>query len=158
MNPLTFRAATTAEVAGRWRDGWGEIIVSIPHVYRAGDVEGSFALDSGEPVALVTWAAHGGEAEIVSLDAFVPGHAYGRAALRAAETRLVTSGISRLVLFTTNDNLGAQSIYLREGWRLVAVHLDAMDRVRAIKPGVPQIGMNDLPLRDMWEFEKRPSG
>jgi hypothetical protein len=35
----------------------------------------------------------------------------------------------------------------------VKVHLDAMDRVRELKPAVP-LDEDGLPLRDMWELVK----
>jgi len=103
---------------------------------------------------MVTWAIHGDAAEIVSLNAFEPGHGYGRQALAEAGRVLAAIGIARLWLVTTNDNLQAIAVYLRAGWRLTAVHLDAMDAVRALKPNIPHIGQNGLPLRDEWRFEK----
>jgi hypothetical protein len=48
----------------------------------------------------------------------------------------------------------ALSFYLRRGYRLVRVHLDAMDRVRRAKPQAPLTGNHRIPLRDMWELER----
>ena len=59
-----------------------------------------------------------------------------------------------LRVVTTNDNPRALSFYLRRGYRLLRLHLDAMDRVRALKPRVPLTGIDGSPLRDMWEMEK----
>ena len=147
--------ATPAEIErifGLWMDG---LVVTPSREYRPDDVEGGLLRDAdGTELAAVTWAQDGVEAEIVTLDALVRGRGYGRQALRAAEQALTACGVSDLVLFTTNDNLGAQALYLNEGYRLVAVHLDSMERVRALKPQVPAIGLHGLPLRDMWEFRK----
>ncbi len=43
---------------------------------------------------------------------------------------------------------------MRRGYRLVRLHLDAMDRVRQAKPQVRLIGDEGIPLRDMWELER----
>jgi hypothetical protein len=56
-------------------------------------------------------------------------------------------------LFTTNPNIGAITMYMRRGYRVVRIHLDAMERVRQLKPGVP-MEEDGLPLRDMWELHK----
>lgn len=150
-----FRPVATDEIAAAWRDDWGEFVVSESRIYRPADVDG-FALvgKDGGSLAMVTWTIEGDAAEIVSLNAFERGHGYGRQALAEAERRLAGMGIARLWLITTNDNLQAIAVYLRAGWRLTAIHLDAMDAVRALKPGIPLIGENDLPLRDEWRFEK----
>jgi hypothetical protein len=55
----------------------------------------------------------------------------------AAEEELRRRGAKTVVLATTNDNVRALNFYMRRGYRLVRLHLDAMDGVRARKPGVP---------------------
>ena len=54
----------------------------------------------------------------------------------------------------TNDNLRAAGLYLSRGYRLVRIHLDAVDRVREHKPKLPVEGYEGIPMRDLWEFEK----
>jgi hypothetical protein len=72
----------------------------------------------------------------------------------AVEEELRRRGVKAVHLVTTNDNHRALSFYLRRGYRLVRLHLDAMDRVRQSKPQVPLIGNDGIPLRDMWELER----
>jgi hypothetical protein len=72
----------------------------------------------------------------------------------AAEDELRKRGVKTAVLATTNDNARALNFYIKRGYRLVRVHFDAMDRVRALKPGVPMSGRDGVPLQDMWELEK----
>ncbi|MFT4218235.1 MAG: hypothetical protein QM619_13770 [Micropruina sp.] len=52
-----------------------------------------------------------------------------------------------------NDNTRALRSYQRAGWDLVALHRDAMDDVRRLKPGVPRHGMDGIPLRHQLELE-----
>lgn len=150
------RHARHNDIVEAWRERWGgELIVSPRRDYRPEDVEGLVATGgNGAVLGLVTWHLEAGEAEVVSLDALVPGKGYGRALLRNAVDRLREMGAERIVLFTTNDNVDAIRMYLLEGWRVVRIHLDAMDAVRAKKPEVPRTGLHGLPLQDMWELER----
>jgi hypothetical protein len=63
------------------------------------------------------------------------------------------AGCSRVWLITTNDNLHALCFYQRRGFQLVAVHRDAVSRSRKIKPSIPLIGANGIPIRDEIELE-----
>jgi hypothetical protein len=63
-------------------------------------------------------------------------------------------GVRTVTIVTTNDNLRAIAFYVRHGYRIVKVELDGLDRVRALKPGVPKTGQDGIPLRDMFELEK----
>jgi GNAT superfamily N-acetyltransferase len=152
---VEFRVLDTAVIAVAWRDSWGEVIVSKGNVIRPGDVEGvGLFTDSGELAAIGSFVIRADEAEVVSLEAVIRGAGHGRALLAEIELRVAARGAHRGWLITTNDNVHAIGVCLHAGYRLVAVHLDAMDAVRKLKPQVPQIGENGLPLRDEWEFEK----
>ena len=146
-----FRAANAEEISRAWGEEPYDFLVTPYRVYRPGDVEGVFLMVRGDDVALVTWSV--AEAEIVSLDAFVEGRGYGTAAMEYAEAQLQAAGCSDARLHTTNPNVRAITLYLRRGYRVVKIHLDAMDRVRALKPGVP-LEEHGLPLRDAWELVK----
>lgn len=151
----SIRTATLAEVDRVWRERWGLPNVTVKGQYMPADVEGLVAVDrEGRLLGLVTWAAD----ELVSLDALVQGEGHGSLLLAAAERAIFATGARQVVLITTNDNLRALGFYLRRGYRLVRVHLDEMDRVRKIKPGVPTLGIGGIPLRDMWELVKTADG
>ena len=64
-----------------------------------------------------------------------------------------TAGCRRVWLITTNDNLRALRFYQRRGFRLVAVHPNALARSRELKPSIPEIGLDGIPLRDELELE-----
>jgi len=118
-------------------------------------VEGLVWRDAGgAPLGLVTWCVDGERAEIVSLDALQEGRRIGARLMEVAEEELRRRGVRTLRVVTTNDNPRALGFYVRRGYRLVRLHPDAMDRVRALKPGVPLTGNDGIPLRDMWELQK----
>ncbi|HEU4758618.1 MAG TPA: GNAT family N-acetyltransferase, partial [Dehalococcoidia bacterium] len=137
-----------------WRERWGLPIVSVQREYQPADVEGLAWREGEEVSGLVTWAVDGDRAEIVSLDAFQPGRRIGARLMEAAEAELRRRGVRWLRVVTTNDNHRALGFYVRRGYRLVRLHLDAMDRVRERKPQVPATGNEGISLRDMWELEK----
>jgi GNAT superfamily N-acetyltransferase len=146
--------ATPEIVYEHWKR-WGLPVVSLRRNYMPEEVSGLAILDGDETVkALVTWNIEGKKAELVSLDAFPPGEGMGSLALQAAEKALAAAGIARIWLITTNNNLRAINFYLRRGYRLVAVHLNAMERVRRVKPQIPMADRNGILLRDLFEFER----
>ncbi|WP_208896861.1 GNAT family N-acetyltransferase [Streptomyces incarnatus] len=66
-------------------------------------------------------------------------------------------GSGRLWLVTTNDNVRDLRFYQRYGFDLVAVHRDAVARSRALKPTIPRLGMDGIPIRHELELELRLS-
>lgn len=149
--------ATPEEIDRLVRENWGVPVVCTDRLYEPADLEGLVWRDeAGKVKGLVTWAVDDDWAEIVTMDAFVQGAHIGGRLLDAAEAELRARGVRTIVVVTTNDNLRAQAFYMRRGYRLVRLDLDGMDRVRALKPGIPETGHEGLALRDMWEFRKGP--
>jgi GNAT superfamily N-acetyltransferase len=153
MSPLT--KPTPAEIEADWREfSGGPPIVALLREYQASDVTGAFALRGGDTTGLVTWYIDGAVAEIVSVHAEPQASGGGTVLMEAAENELRRSGVRRVVLATTSDNTKALRFYIKRGYRLTRVHLDALDRVRRFKPRVSGTGYDGLPLQDMWELEK----
>lgn len=63
-------------------------------------------------------------------------------------------GTRRLWLITTNDNAPAVAFYRAVGWRQCAVHRDAIEEARRLKPEIPRTGHAGKPIRDEIEFER----
>lgn len=150
------RRATEDEILRDWEEFTGGApVIGIFGEYYPRDVE-ALLLDDRErgQRGLVSWWAEGDRAEIVSLHAEPTGSGAGARLLDAAERTLREKSVKRVVLATTNDNVRALNFYIRHGYRLVRIHLNAMDRVRESKPSVPLEGNNGVPLQDVWELEK----
>lgn len=138
-----------------WEESWWMPVVSIDRTYSPEDVEGLAWRDEwGEPQGLITWHVEGDYAEIVSVDAYQQGRHIGGRLLDGAEAELRRCGVRRATIVTTNDNLRAIAFYVRRWYRIVRIALDDMDRVRKIKPTVPLLGNDNIPMRDMIELEK----
>jgi len=148
------RAWVVATLQGSWGS---TLVVSRGRCHDAACLPALVAVEDGERLGLLTYAVveAGGsrEAEVVSLDAVRPGLGAGTALLAAVQRLAAASGWRRLWLVTTNDNLDALRFYQRRGWRLVAVHPDALEESRRLKPSIPTVGSFGIPLRDELELE-----
>ena len=82
-----------------------------------------------------------------------PGRGIGSTLLEGVANEARRRGCRRLWLITTNDNLNAIRFYQRRGLRLVAVHAGAVDDARRLKPSIPLVGEDGIPIRDELEFE-----
>jgi ribosomal protein S18 acetylase RimI-like enzyme len=132
---------------------WGETVVSRGRVQDATVLPGFVAEQGGNPVGLLTYRVDGDDCEVVTIDAFPQGGGAGTALIDAAAAAAREAGCRRVWLITTNDNLRALRFYQRRGFHLVAVHRDALARSRELKPSIPEVGMDGIPLRDELELE-----
>jgi ribosomal protein S18 acetylase RimI-like enzyme len=151
-----FRPATEQEIDRDWREfTGGSPVIGLLRSYEPSDVEGlAWEDEEINHRALVSWWIDRDRAEIVSVHAEPTGSGAGTRVMDAAEADLRSRGVTTVVLATINDNVRALSFYQRRGYRLIRLHLDAMDKVRDVKLGVPDLGQDGMPLRDMWELEK----
>jgi GNAT superfamily N-acetyltransferase len=133
---------------------WGShLVVTRGQVYEADRLPGFVALIEGKPKGLITYRIINEECEIVTLDSLIGGIGIGMALLEAVKQVAEMRGCQRIWLITTNDNLPALKFYQKRGYRLVTVHRDALTRSRQLKPGIPEIGLDGIPLMDEIELE-----
>ncbi|HUF54578.1 MAG TPA: GNAT family N-acetyltransferase [Dehalococcoidia bacterium] len=151
----TLKPADRTYLAEKVAELWGWPVISVHRNYGPEDLEGLVYYDEWQhPQGLVTWHIEGDEAEMVTVNAFEQGRHVGGRLIDAAEAALRKRGVKRVTIVTTNDNTRAYAFYVRRGYRLIGVDLDAMKRVRAAKPGVPEYGIDHIPLQDMLELRK----
>lgn len=152
IEPLTDTATLEQWLTEHWGEGG---VVSRGRVHMASGLLALAAYDTSEAiVGLVSFCIEGDSCEVVTLDASVSGKGIGTALLSAAEAAARAAGCQRLWLITTNDNLPALRFYQQQGWRLCALHANALAESRRIKPAIPEIGLDGIPLRDELELER----
>jgi ribosomal protein S18 acetylase RimI-like enzyme len=133
---------------------WGSVrVVSRGRLHEVLTLPGLVAERLGQRCGLLTYRIDGSECEVVTLDSFDEGKGVGTALLDAASDAALAAGCKRLWLITTNDNLAALGFYQRWGLRIAAVHVDALSDSREIKPEIPEVGLEGIPLRDEIELE-----
>jgi len=152
---MRLRSTTTDEIQAVWEERWYGIVVGLETVYTPADVEGLALVDHhDELVGLVTYHVDGPSGQVVTLDTMVRGRGFGARLLEAVENTFHNRGLGRSWALMTNDNLRAAGLYLSRGYRLVRIHLDALDHVREHKPELQEKGYEGIPILDLWEFEK----
>jgi len=104
-----------------------------------------------ERVGLVTYRPE--EWEILTLDSVRDNTGSGTALIEAVKAVAKAAGARQVWLITTNDNTHALRFYQRRGFVIREVRLGAVDRERdAIKPEIPVLGNDDIPIRDEIEL------
>lgn len=142
-------------IAPLLQEHWGDrMVVSRGKLFDASRLPGFVAIENESIVGLITLHPDTSECEVVTLDAFPPGKGLGRALLECAERFARQHNSTRLWLITSNDNVGALAFYQKVGFRLVAVHRDAITEARTLKPQIPWVGENGIPIQDEIELEK----
>jgi DNA-3-methyladenine glycosylase I len=135
-------------------DRWGAtIVISRGRSHHADQLSGFVAILDGRPAGLATFHVEGNVCELVSLDSLAEGMGIGTALIKKVRDAAVSSGCRRLWLATTNDNLPALHFYQKRGFILAALHPGALKLSRKLKPSIPLIGMDGIPLLDEIELE-----
>ena len=139
------------------RDHWaGETVVVHGVIYEPSRLPGFVAIgDAGDMVGLVTYLIEGASCEIVTINAFVPHSGHGRAMVDAVVAVARDAGCTHLWLITTNDNVRAQAFYRAIGFEVSVVRSGAVDNSRKLKPSIPLVSEDGVPITDEVELERR---
>ena len=79
----------------------------------------------------------------------------GAALIGAVKAMVRERGCKRVWLITTNDNTPALRFYQKQGFQLAALHRNAVVESRRLKPEIPEIGMDGIPIRDEIELDMK---
>ena len=115
--------------------------------------EGFFAEEEGEIIGLITYEVSDRILEILSLDSLRPCRGLGTALIERVVQTARELGCRKIVVITTNDNLHALGFYQRRGFDMARLFRGALEVSRRLKPEIPLIGENNIPLRHEIELE-----
>lgn len=147
-------AADLPQLRKFWKDQWdGEFVVAHGTIFRPENVSGFIALDDNTWIGLVTYTFLETDCEIVSLDSLRENEGIGTALIEKVIEEAKVNQCLRVHLTTTNANLRALGFYQKRGFHLAVLRLNAVEEARGLKPGIPLIGENHIPLRDEIELE-----
>jgi ribosomal protein S18 acetylase RimI-like enzyme len=133
---------------------WGDpFVVGRGGVWKPAELPGFAVFDGGECVGLVTYELDGKVCEIVTIDALREGVGIGTTLLAAVVDAARAAGCNRVQLMTTNNNLRALAFYQKRGFRLVGLRPGAIDEERKLKPSMPAVDAQGLPIRDELHLE-----
>lgn len=157
MNIVKIDEATRSVVDGIIEDEWGgPMIVTKGRLIDTRENPGFVSVDDqGDVNGLITYQVDGDECEITVLSVFQESQGIGSALIERVVEVAQAAGCARVFLITTNDNTHAIRFYQRRGFELCAVHLNALEASRKLKPQIPLTGFGGIPLKHEFEFEKR---
>ena len=102
---------------------------------------------------VATYNIENEECEIVTLNSFKDNIWIGTTLIEGVLNVAKKTNCKRLWLITTNDDINAIRFYQKKGFDLKAAHINAMELSRKLKPSIPLIGMDTIPIKHELEFE-----
>lgn len=145
-----FRPRVMQYVVDEWA---GPMIVTRGAVHDASKAEGFISVTDGDVSGYVLYRVQENQCEILVLHSILENRGIGSALIRTVIEVAKARGCARVWLITTNDNLHAIRFYQRFGFALKAVHINALDESRKLKPTIPLRGNEGIPIAHEFEFE-----
>jgi ribosomal protein S18 acetylase RimI-like enzyme len=129
------------------------IVISRGKVHQLDQLPGFVAVCGESIVGLITFHMYNSDCEIVFLDSKAENQGIGSALIQLVRNTAERDGCMRLWLITSNDNIRAIRFYQKRGFDMKCIHRYAIDEARKIKPSIPVIGAEGIPVRHEIEFE-----
>ncbi|MCF6136414.1 GNAT family N-acetyltransferase [Pseudalkalibacillus berkeleyi] len=129
---------------------WGSsrIVVSTG-TYQCERLDGFIAInDSDEMIGLITYIVLDDYMEVISFDSVYENSGTGTKLLDTLERFAVSLNLRAIQLITTNDNLNALGFYQKRGFQIMDVYPNSVANARKIKPEIPLVAENNIPIRD----------
>jgi N-acetylglutamate synthase-like GNAT family acetyltransferase len=108
----------------------------------------------GQKNGILTWNVNENMLEIITVNVLKQREGIGTDLVNATVEEAETLSCSRVWGITTNDNITAQKFYRALGFRIAAVHKDAVKESRKLKPEIPLVGIDGIAITDEIELEK----
>ena len=128
-------------------------IVTRGKLYDASKLPGFLAEGEKQTHGFITYRIDENEVEIISLNSFKERVGIGSSLIDAVKKVAESKSMKRIWLITTNDNYPAVSFYQRRGFRVKAIHKNAIEQSRKLKPEIPVTGSGGVPIKDEIEME-----
>jgi ribosomal protein S18 acetylase RimI-like enzyme len=133
---------------------WGDTLMMFGRAWKSGDYSALVARSpSSDILGLVTYAMQKSTILVLTLDNFSREPGIGRAMLEQIAVIGREARARQLRVLTTNDNTPALRYFQKLGYRIVAFYPGAIQVYRAVAPNLPEIGVDDIPVRDAIELE-----
>lgn len=146
-----YREMVTSFIKERWFTTEMVIRGNIIDMTR---VQGIIAMDEKENIlGLITYMIKDLICEITSLDSLKGNRGTGIALVREMIRVAEEEECEKIIVVTTNDNINALRFYQKRGFDMVRIYHNALDISRSLKPEIPLVGENDIPLKHEIEFE-----
>jgi GNAT superfamily N-acetyltransferase len=132
---------------------YGEAVVVHGAIFYPAELPGFLAVDAERVAGLITYQIQNSVCEIITLNSMLAGHGIGIQLIDAVKTSALQLACHSLTVTTTNDNTHALKFYQQQGFELAVFHRLAVQHSRSIKPSIPALGCDGIPIRDEIELE-----
>ncbi|MGD1119099.1 MAG: GNAT family N-acetyltransferase [Dehalococcoidales bacterium] len=133
---------------------WGSArSVTRGRIYQADALPGFVAIKNERRAGLITYHIDSNGCEITTINSVVERRGIGSAMVGAVRDVAVAASCQRLWLITTNDNTKALRFWQKRGFNIKALYPNAIARDRLLKPEIPLLGNDGIPIRDEIELE-----
>lgn len=133
---------------------WGSTVqITKGKKYQADDLPGLVAQRDGSEVGLLTYHIENNECEVITHNSMAGHGGIGSCLLDEVRNKAREAGCERLWLITTNDNTPALRFYQRRDFNMVAFYKDAVTEARKLKPEIPNVGFDGIPIKHEIELE-----
>jgi len=131
----------------------GEFIITRGKKHYPKDILGLIAEEGNKKVGLLTYEIVGDQLELTSLNSFKENQGIGSVLIKYLTVIAKNKGCKRIWVITENSNLKGLRFYQKRGFVLKAVYPNVLEQSRKIKPEIPKIDENGIPIRDEIELE-----
>ena len=145
-----YRKFIDEQIAESWS---GPFIAVHGDLYDTRTHPGYAAVEDGAVIGYILYLITNHECEITVLESLRERIGVGGALINAVIQKAKSEDCRRIWLITTNDNTLAIRFYQRFGLELKAVHINAMEQARQLKPQIPLVGDDGIPIKHEFEFE-----
>lgn len=133
---------------------WGSpLSVSKGMINDTALLPGFICKDKNKIIGLMTYNIENNECEIVTLNSERRNKGLGTMLINKVIETAKGKKCKRVWLITTNDNTNSIKYYQKRGFEWVGFYKNAMIKSRKIKPEIPQLGNNKIPIKHELEFE-----
>ncbi|HPJ03250.1 MAG TPA: GNAT family N-acetyltransferase [Candidatus Limiplasma sp.] len=131
----------------------GPMIVVDGRLWDTRIMPGFAALDAQHTViGYICYVLHPDECEIMVLESLRENAGIGSRLIETVKATAQENGIKKVAAMTTNDNLHALRFYQKRGFTMRALRPNMLETSRKLKPGIPLLGIDGIPLRDEIEL------
>ena len=120
----------------------------------ASKLPGFIAIEQNETFGFLTYRIQENHLQIVTINSFSFRKGVGCLLIQKAIQLARNQKLSKIFLFTTNDNIIAHSFYRKLGFICTEIIKDAMINARKLKPEIPLTTSKGIAICDEWKFEK----
>lgn len=146
----------SSELQERLAGTWGSsVLITRGRIHDMADLKGFIATDevTGRLAGIALFRVDKQDMELVALDSIFQRRGIGTRLLDSVISYYKKNELRRLWMVTSNDNVNAIRFYQKRGFDLCAFYKDGVVRARSMKPQIPHIGYDGIPMRHEIEFE-----